>query len=584
MAQILPRDLPAAGSVNTSSAIIIDDGSGVKKATPAQLVSSGFPVASQAEAEAGVVSDKAMTPQRVSQAIDALGVSQAVLASSSGGEMVGVKRSEPSTVSATAKTLFEQTVSARDWGVSGLSTSSDIAKLQAAVDEAPLGSTLLLPGGVIFSDGLSITRHINIRGENGATILGVGTNPAINLVDVRIAPGETLEGSSNSMLFTNFRAEVALGYTAKSTLNVESQSGVDAAQLNYSFIGGRIAGRDDQAEAALRIAGMTSQMHTFQGMDIVNGVLLDGCADACRLIGNNIGGLRTGIKVNVVAGAFNTLIRDNVITSTNGAIHIIGGSRVIILNNQIEQIGTNGHPDEAHIILEALTYSLRDIEIAGNNFGGGALEHSIVMKTSGGRTIEGVKVGTNTWGKTTDEDMMIADSGVKHTYLAAVQNFRGDRGGGGFTVYPAYSSNTLDVNDLLTVNDGGVGTRRVRNNAQALGGSSSTALQNSWTCAASMYAQIIDDEVRFSGYADGPSSAQNAVQIATLPAGMRPQVEEIFELPGYDVGTGARVAALCQVQTDGDIIMTRASSTNSVRIGLAPLRFVAARTGYDPGY
>ena len=35
MAQILPRDLPAAISVNTESAIIIDDGSGVKKATPA---------------------------------------------------------------------------------------------------------------------------------------------------------------------------------------------------------------------------------------------------------------------------------------------------------------------------------------------------------------------------------------------------------------------------------------------------------------------------------------------------------------------------------------------------------------------
>lgn len=92
MAQILPRDLPAAGSVNTTSAIIIDDGSGVKKATPAQLVSSGFPVASQAEAEAGVVSDKAMTPQRVSQAIDALGVSQDVLASSSGAAMVGFRR------------------------------------------------------------------------------------------------------------------------------------------------------------------------------------------------------------------------------------------------------------------------------------------------------------------------------------------------------------------------------------------------------------------------------------------------------------------------------------------------------------
>lgn len=91
MANVLPRDLSGVpdGEVNPNSAVIVDDGSGVFKSTPAQLVASGFPVASQAEAEAGAVNNKAMTPQRVSQAIDALGVSQAVLASSAGAEMVG---------------------------------------------------------------------------------------------------------------------------------------------------------------------------------------------------------------------------------------------------------------------------------------------------------------------------------------------------------------------------------------------------------------------------------------------------------------------------------------------------------------
>lgn len=52
-----------------------------------------LPVATQAEAEAGIVNDKTMTPLRASQAIDALGVSQTALGSPSGTGMVGFVQS-----------------------------------------------------------------------------------------------------------------------------------------------------------------------------------------------------------------------------------------------------------------------------------------------------------------------------------------------------------------------------------------------------------------------------------------------------------------------------------------------------------
>lgn len=69
MANILPRDLPAAGTIPSDTAIIIDNGVDVQKATPAGLVDAGAPVASAPEAEAGADNSKRMTALRTKQSI-----------------------------------------------------------------------------------------------------------------------------------------------------------------------------------------------------------------------------------------------------------------------------------------------------------------------------------------------------------------------------------------------------------------------------------------------------------------------------------------------------------------------------------
>jgi len=92
MATIRPIALPAAGSVNPAAAIIIDDGSVVEKATPLQIIDAAIPLASQADAEAGSNNVKRMTPLRVAQAIDALGLSAELVAQTTdfGTETVGI--------------------------------------------------------------------------------------------------------------------------------------------------------------------------------------------------------------------------------------------------------------------------------------------------------------------------------------------------------------------------------------------------------------------------------------------------------------------------------------------------------------
>lgn len=86
MAEILPRDLNPAASVNPNSAIIVDDGNVVGKATPLQVVDSARPKASQVEAEAGADNEKIMTPLRVKQAIDAQALSREFISSNDPGE------------------------------------------------------------------------------------------------------------------------------------------------------------------------------------------------------------------------------------------------------------------------------------------------------------------------------------------------------------------------------------------------------------------------------------------------------------------------------------------------------------------
>lgn len=182
MANILPRDLPAAGTVNPASALIIDDGSGVKKATPAELVASGFPVASQSEAEAGLVSNKAMTPQRVSQAIDALGVSQVVLAAPGGAGMVGLS---DGTVADAIKYVTPQM-----FGDAGTGVANSTAAIQAAIDSGVKD--------VVFPPGVYV--HGNLTCDNDYQRF---TGPGAQLV--RNANSTTITVSARGVEFKSFR-------------------------------------------------------------------------------------------------------------------------------------------------------------------------------------------------------------------------------------------------------------------------------------------------------------------------------------------------------------------------------------------
>lgn len=86
MATIRPSELPAASSVSSSDSLVVDRGSAVEKATPAQVVDAAIPLATQEEAEEGSDNTKRVTPLRVKQAMDANMATTDALASTAPGK------------------------------------------------------------------------------------------------------------------------------------------------------------------------------------------------------------------------------------------------------------------------------------------------------------------------------------------------------------------------------------------------------------------------------------------------------------------------------------------------------------------
>ena len=188
MAQILPRDLPPVpgGVVNPAAANIIDDGAGVWQATPAQIADAGAPINSQAAAEAGLINTGRMTPLRTKQAIDALGVSQAVLATAAGSEGVGFLQTGTDAVLRSISDKLLGYVDVLDFipvnlhaAIRNMTSSADVTVyIQKAIDSLQtLGGTVYIPAGKYYTtDTLTMRSGVSLRGAGRHINFSGGTN------------------------------------------------------------------------------------------------------------------------------------------------------------------------------------------------------------------------------------------------------------------------------------------------------------------------------------------------------------------------------------------------------------------------
>lgn len=469
-------------------------------------------------------------------------------------------------------------ISVADWGAlpSPVYIPGTGAKINRALEEAPLGSTLHFKGIYYTEVPIVQRRGVNIHFDPGAAVSGIFDDPDEDVWTVAIEEMPFNAGDARRLRFDNMYVEVPFSYAARHAFTIKNAPPL-VASLQCFISNGYFAAQDDSTGYGVNIEGLVSQLHTFRSCHTVNGIFLNGCADGCRFLDGLMGGVKPGVVANLAGGAFKTQILRNIIVARDGALIVLGGSQIDFHYNQIEQVealGPNQNEHSASVIISAQSYGSRGVSIKGNNFGGDArVDYHIYAKSAAGKKVEDLLIGeSNTYSKSIEKDIKIADAGVRYTTIGPNQLLRGTRGTADFEAYPdTYGANTDDVNGLIAIDDSGTGTRGVRLNAVRLGGASATQLLNGWGCPATFYARKDEhDRVSFNGYVVAPGAGTD-VQIATLPEGFRPSEVTFFSVFG---ATGV-------VLPNGAIVAT---TTGAGNVGLSGVSFYAKRSGYDPSY
>lgn len=178
MATIRPSDLPASAGVAAGNAIIVDTGASVEKATPGQIVDAAVPLASQAQAEAGTDNATRVSPLRVKQAINALGVSAENLASPAPDKGAAlVKKGQ-----ATVREILP--VTPQEYGAVADGVADDLAAIVAATAAAVAEDRgLHFPDGTYAFSGTLDFTHKNLRVTFGtfSVLKHTGTGKAVQI-------------------------------------------------------------------------------------------------------------------------------------------------------------------------------------------------------------------------------------------------------------------------------------------------------------------------------------------------------------------------------------------------------------------
>ena len=394
-------------------------------------------------------------------------------------------------------------VSIRNWGVMGVNGADDTARIQRALDEAPIGCDLVFPAGSYrITRQLDVRRKLNIVGQ-GAMFFGnfdgdrEGDMFSINITD-------DANHDNRNQRIEGIRASFISG--GRNLIHVRNQP-PNVGNLGMLIQNNVLATLPDSDGHCIRLEGPGTHFNTIKDCQIENGIFLN-CADGTIITGCLVFGFKTGVTLDMIEGAFHTRIMANGIVSRDGALHIRNGSQIFFEHNHVEQFqgyGRNRSAYSSSVCVDPVSYGSRFVHIEKNNFGGGSnVDTSIYVA----KECEDLFIDHNVFNiVASGYDIRLADPSVRWTRLGPNNITRGT----------APQRSAADPSASLSILDRGTGSYGVRKGIADLG-----VPQGGWAGAETFrFWKTLDEAVRFQGAMRSGAAGAGAL-VGQLPAGFRP--------------------------------------------------------------
>ena len=455
-----------------------------------------------------------------------------------GGPLGTFRRPEPAAVGVPEGVQHAQVVYPANFGMTGRYEQDATALMQAMFDQIPDGAIVDFAHGVDLggdyriTDTIVIRRGISLRGRN-SRIVGVMRDATSDLI--RYQPAAEMRGVliEGMRLTFNRGGRDALAFAG-------GDVGVIENVVSRCSIAGGSGGY------AIRMTGLGNHFNvvrdcTLIGTSSATGGVFIGTADGNKLHDNLIAGIGTGVRLQILNGAYKTAIIGGAITARDVGVHVAAGQQIDIERVQFEQ--GRGHPDtdrnqavhKSHIVIGGSgTFpageEVRDVRIVACNLGGGQNQESAISLV---RHARDVLIDENYFAAAgaSGIDVRILDASVLWTIVGPHNRVGGLRGG-----IARGEANTVDPKDLLITQDAGTGTYGVYRGASALN------MANGWRAQAGFaFWKHSDDILRFRSALTAGTVTPGTV-IAVLPPGYRPRTELRLSVPTDDDGVDARLA------------------------------------------
>lgn len=451
--------------------------------------------------------------------------------------------------------------------------SGNAAKIQNAFDTAPIGSTLVFPSSWVIATTvpLVMSRLMNLElgrcrirgdflvGDTSSDVLRVAiTDSGAFVNDTRsmVIRGGAIFNNGGGNCAINVNPAGYVGLLPHFELLI--CEGNHAGQVRCIRIGAaNLAGDTNFCTVRDNNLGCIAT-----GADSV--VDLDACADGHRILFNLIYGNGTGVRVNLVLGAYQTMIQGNGIVTRDGALVVTNGARVMFLYNQCEQpLSGNTLVPKATVLIQGLSYLSHGCVIEGNNFGGGAnVDFNIVLYNA-----QGTSIDKNYFYPAAVNDVLFGNGGVgliaKYNTVGGNNWARGVR---------ALLAAPTDINRRLSVatqtdTHGNRGVWR-----------DDVSLNAGWTKSGFEFMMDSNSVLHFEGALDSGTVTAGTI-MATLPPGYAPKTNCFLPFVTEAGSFGSVTITTSGTVTAGVI---PASPDNRVELGHASYNVVFP-AAYDPG-